>query len=69
MDALQLAVRATSLGGVDTVVHHPASTSHRQYSPEQLAEAGIAAGLLRVSVGCEDRDDIVGDFRRALAGT
>jgi len=68
MDGLSLAARATSLGGVDTVVHHPASTSHRQYPPERLAEIGISAGLLRVSVGCEDADDIVADFARALAG-
>ena len=66
MDGLRLAARATSLGGVDTVVHHPASTSHRQYSAEQLAEAGISEGLVRVSVGCEDADDIVDDFGRAL---
>ena len=67
MDALQLCGRATSLGGVDTVLHHPASTSHRQYSPEQLAAAGISAGLLRLSVGCEDAGDIVADLDQALA--
>ncbi len=67
MDGLQLALRATSLGGIDTVVHHPASTSHRQFSPEQLAAAGISEGLIRVSVGCEDADDIVADFDHALS--
>ncbi|HYY33603.1 MAG TPA: aminotransferase class I/II-fold pyridoxal phosphate-dependent enzyme [Gaiellaceae bacterium] len=66
MDRLELCYRATSLGGVDTVVSHPASTSHRQYSEEQLATAGISSGLLRVSVGCEDADDILGDFGQAL---
>jgi methionine-gamma-lyase len=66
-NALALCSRATSLGGVDTVIHHPASTSHRQFSAEQLAEAGISPGLLRVSVGCEDGDDIVADFEQALA--
>ena len=66
MDALELCERATSLGGVDTVVSHPASTSHRQFSEEQLAAAGITPGLLRVSVGCEDADDIVADFGNAL---
>jgi methionine-gamma-lyase len=66
MDGLQLAYRATSLGGVETVVSHPASTSHRQFTPEQQAGAGISPGLLRVSVGCEDGDDIVADFRAAL---
>jgi methionine-gamma-lyase len=67
MDALELCGRATSLGGVDTLLHHPASTSHRQYSPEQLAAAGVSPGLLRLSVGCEDADDIVADLDQALA--
>jgi methionine-gamma-lyase len=67
MDALRLCARATSLGGVDTVLHHPASTSHRQYTPEQLAAAGVSPGLLRLSVGCEDADDIVADIAQALA--
>jgi len=67
MDALELCGRATSLGGVDTVVHHPASTSHRQYSPDQLAAAGVSPGLLRLSVGCEDADDVVADLDQALA--
>jgi methionine-gamma-lyase len=66
MNNLELCLRATSLGGVDTVVSHPASTSHRQFSEEQLAAAGITPGLLRVSVGCEDADDIVADFGNAL---
>jgi methionine-gamma-lyase len=67
MDALELCGRATSLGGVDTVLHHPASTSHRQYSAEQLAAAGVSPGLLRLSVGCEDADDILADLDQALA--
>lgn len=67
MNGLGLAARATSLGGVETVVHHPASTSHRHYPPERLAEIGISPGLVRVSVGCEDAADIVADFARALA--
>jgi methionine-gamma-lyase len=66
MDNLQLCRRATSLGGVDSVVSHPASTSHREFSEEQLAAAGIAPGLLRISVGCEDADDIVADLGNAL---
>jgi methionine-gamma-lyase len=66
LDGLKLSARATSLGGVETVASHPASTSHRQFSDEQLAAAGISEGLLRVSVGCEDAADIVDDFERAL---
>ena len=67
MDNLELCLRATSLGGVDTVISHPASTSHRQFTAEQLAAAGILEGLLRLSVGCEDVDDIVEDLERGLA--
>ncbi|HEU4449615.1 MAG TPA: aminotransferase class I/II-fold pyridoxal phosphate-dependent enzyme [Gaiellaceae bacterium] len=67
LNALELCGRATSLGGVDTVLHHPASTSHRQYSEEQLEAAGVSPGLLRLSVGCEDADDIVADLAQALA--
>jgi methionine-gamma-lyase len=66
MDNLELCARATSLGGVDTVVSHPASTSHRQFTEEELAAVGVSPGLLRVSVGCEDADDLVADFRQAL---
>jgi methionine-gamma-lyase len=66
MNNLELCARATSLGGVDTVVSHPASTSHRQYSEEHLAKTGISPGLLRASVGCEDADDVIGDFVQAL---
>jgi methionine-gamma-lyase len=67
LDGLELCARATSLGGLETVVSHPASTSHRQFTAEQLDEAGISQGLLRVSVGCEDGDDVVADFERALS--
>jgi methionine-gamma-lyase len=66
MDELRLCARATSLGGVDTVVHHPASTSHREYSSDQLAAAGISPGMLRLSVGCEDAADLVADLEQAL---
>jgi methionine-gamma-lyase len=66
MNNLELCRRATSLGGVDTVVSHPASTSHRQFTEEQLAAAGITPGLLRLSVGCEDADDLLADLAGAL---
>ena len=67
MDAVELCIRATSLGGVDTVISHPASTSHRQYDVGRLAAAGVSEGLLRLSVGCEDADDLIADLDRALA--
>ena len=67
MDGLELCVRATSLGGLETLVSHPGSTSHRQLTADQLAVAGISEGTLRLSVGCEDVDDLLADFERALA--
>ena len=67
MDGLELCARATSLGGLETVVSHPASTSHRQFTREQLEVSGVRPGLLRVSVGCEDVGDVVGDLGRALS--
>ena len=66
MDGLELCLRATSLGGIETVVSHPASTSHRQLDDDQREAAGVTQGLLRLSVGCEDADDILDDLRRAL---
>ena len=67
MDAVELCTRATSLGGVETVISHPASTSHRQFSAEQLAASGVSEGLLRLAVGCEDGDDVIADLDGALA--
>ena len=57
-DALELAWVATSLGGTHTLVGHAASTTHRQMDPEARRAAGIADGLIRVSVGLEDVEDL-----------
>ncbi|MFN8232948.1 MAG: aminotransferase class I/II-fold pyridoxal phosphate-dependent enzyme [Actinomycetota bacterium] len=65
-DALRLAWVATSLGGPQTLVGHAASTTHRQLDPDARRRAGIADGLVRVSVGLEDRDDLLADVARAL---
>jgi cystathionine beta-lyase/cystathionine gamma-synthase len=65
-DALELAWVATSLGGTHTLVGHAASTTHRQYTPEARRAAGIADGLVRVSVGLEDAEDLIDDVGRAL---
>ena len=65
-DALELAWVATSLGGTHTLVGHAASTTHRQMDPEARRAAGIADGLVRMSVGIEDADDIIEDVRQAL---
>ncbi|MGZ4133494.1 MAG: PLP-dependent transferase, partial [Actinomycetota bacterium] len=64
-DALELAWVATSLGGTHTLVGHAASTTHRQYDPEARRAAGITDGLVRVSAGLEDADDLLADFAQA----
>ncbi len=65
-DALELAWIATSLGGTHTLVGHAASTTHRQYPQEARLAAGITDGLVRMSAGLEDADDLLEDFDRAL---
>ena len=67
MDALQLGVRSTSLGDVFTSVLHPATSSHRDLLPARRQELGIVDGLVRVSVGIENIDDIIADFEQALS--
>ncbi len=66
IDALTIPERTASLGSIHTIVAHPPSTTHRQLDDLALAEAGIAPGLLRCSVGLEDLDDLVEDFGQAL---
>lgn len=64
---LQLVRIATSFGGPETLVCHPASSTHVGLSPEALATMGVTDGLLRFSIGLEDADDLVDDIHRALA--
>ncbi|MDE2577220.1 MAG: methionine gamma-lyase [Hyphomicrobiales bacterium] len=66
MDAVTLATRAVSLGDAETLVQHPASMTHATYAPEERAAHGFTDGLIRVSVGLEDYDDIRDDFVAAL---
>jgi cystathionine beta-lyase len=63
---LRVATPALSLGGVETLVCLPSRTSHRSMSPEERQRAGISEGLVRVSVGIEDIEDLLEDFRQAL---
>jgi cystathionine gamma-synthase/methionine-gamma-lyase len=67
MDALQLCVRATSLGDVFTEVLHPATASHREVAPARRRQLGISDGLVRISVGIEALADIIDDIDQALA--
>jgi cystathionine beta-lyase/cystathionine gamma-synthase len=57
---------APSFGDVSTTLSHPATTSHRGQTPEQWARQGISAGLVRLSIGLEDVEDLWSDFRKAL---
>ena len=66
MDALQMCSQATSLGTVDTLVSHPASTSHMSVAKEERLKFGITDGLVRLSTGIENIEDILADFEQAL---
>ena len=63
-----LAVNAPSLGGVETLVTRPATTSHAGLSAGERAKLGIGEGLVRLSIGLEATEDLVEDLGRALAG-
>jgi cystathionine beta-lyase/cystathionine gamma-synthase len=62
----QLPVIAPSLGGIETLLTRPATTSHSGLSPKERAEMGISDGLVRVSVGIENTEDLIADFSQAL---
>lgn len=67
LERVRVAVHATSLGSVETLVSHPASSSHRQLTDADLAAAGMTAGTVRVSIGLEDAEDLVADLLAAAA--
>jgi methionine-gamma-lyase len=66
MDHVKLALLAVSLGGIETLIQHPASMTHAKISKEAKEKAGITGGLVRLSVGIEDVDDIIEDLDQAL---
>jgi O-acetylhomoserine (thiol)-lyase len=66
IEALQLCSHLANVGDARTLVLHPASTTHRQLTAEQLQSAGVAADLIRISVGLEDAGDILWDLDQAL---
>jgi methionine-gamma-lyase len=66
LESTEVATLGVSLGGVETLIQHPASMTHAPLSEEERREAGIADGLIRVSVGAEDGDDLVADLDQAL---
>jgi len=67
MNALQLVTRAVSLGDAETLAQHPASMTHSFYTPEERQEHLIGEGLVRISAGLEDLDDLLADIDQALA--
>lgn len=66
-DRLRLVKRAASLGGVESIVSLPVLTSHYGYSDEELRRAGVTRGMLRLSVGLEDPEDLIADLDQALS--
>ncbi|MBL8503928.1 MAG: aminotransferase class I/II-fold pyridoxal phosphate-dependent enzyme [Rhodocyclaceae bacterium] len=65
-DALQLVVRLVNIGDCKSLACHPASTTHRQLSPDELARAGVSEDMVRLSIGIEHIDDILADLDQAL---
>ena len=67
LNRLKLCTIAVSLGDAETLVEHAATMTHSTYTSEELAASGISEGLVRISVGLEDPDDIIADFEQAFA--
>ena len=65
-DALKLVTRLVNLGDAKSLACHPASTTHRQMSPEEQRNAGVLPEMIRLSIGIEHIDDILADLDRAL---
>ncbi len=66
IDSLQMILRLVNIGDAKSLACHPASTTHRQLSPEELVSAGASEDLVRISVGIEHVDDIIADIEQAL---
>ncbi|MGS1017801.1 O-acetylhomoserine aminocarboxypropyltransferase/cysteine synthase family protein [Allosphingosinicella humi] len=67
IDGLKMILRLVNIGDAKSLACHPASTTHRQLNPEELAKAGVSEDLVRISVGIEHVDDIIADIDQALA--
>ena len=67
IDALQMILRLVNIGDAKSLACHPASTTHRQLAPEELAASGVSEDLVRLSIGIEHVDDIIADIDQALA--
>ena len=69
INSTKLCTLAVSLGDAETLIQHPASMTHSPYTPEERAAAGISDGLIRLSVGLEDVNDIINDLNHAFTQT
>ena len=67
LSACQIFTLAESLGGVESLIEHPAIMTHASVPPENRAKLGIVDGFIRLSVGIEDESDLRGDLERAFA--
>jgi O-succinylhomoserine sulfhydrylase len=67
MNAVKIAIISNNLGDAKTILTHPATTTHQRLPQEQKDHLGITAGLIRVSIGIEDADDLIADIEQALA--
>jgi len=67
LNSVKLMTLAVSLGGIESLIQHPSSMTHAAMRPEDRIEAGITDGLVRLSVGCEDVEDLIADLEQALA--
>jgi cystathionine beta-lyase/cystathionine gamma-synthase len=64
--AVSLCSLGESLGGIETLISHPATMTHAGYTQAEREALGIGDGLVRISVGCEDAVDLIGDLERGL---
>ncbi len=66
LNALEVIIISNNLGDAKSIITHPATTTHQRLSEEQRAELGIGPGLVRLSVGIEDPEDLIADLKQAL---
>ena len=66
INSVQLASHLANVGDAKTLVIHPASTTHAQMDSETMKKAGLSEDMIRLSVGLEDPDDLINDFKQAL---
>ncbi|NYT37671.1 bifunctional O-acetylhomoserine aminocarboxypropyltransferase/cysteine synthase [Allopusillimonas soli] len=69
IDALKLILRLVNIGDAKSLACHPASTTHRQLNPDELAKAGVGEDMIRLSIGIEHIDDLIEDLEQALAAS